>query len=459
MRRSRRSLAAAIVGAAFVLPGWPAAARPDPAPAEAPAADDSAPNLPAIVRRLDAPALDDRDAAQVQLAEGRDISLGHIRELLRDKGLSAEQRLRLVAAFTRRFTITSRGAVGINYASIPGPDGISISATVRGFPAAENGTFRVGDVLTELDGVPLARAANADPADLMDPTTRLPSVIMSHDPGEVVKGRVLRRFGPNGELPPVIQPGEADALIMNQGAVRIGGEQPAPALDEKIPPEQWTTRVVEVDIPLGRFDDLRSRGMVSTDVVGLALQRRLAREGLTRESWAPLPVELTGPRGWDAVPMAPGVGLNRSGVVAGPVAVGENLDGVRDPWRDPALERQWRAMPNRLGGNAAQRQALNNRLGQIIWPGQVAATRPTPTDAQSTAPALPGSTESALRRLAAIEAEAAEVQRAADAAGTDLARRQIAELRLAELRAERARLAALLKGAPVAPPTSAAVPD
>lgn len=158
---------------------------------------------------LDSDMLDVRDQASrslVRLIESSEVSgnrlLRHavqsaVAQRATDPSLSLEQRQRLVALLRDQFERTPRGAIGIEFSQALNHRGVLVGRTVPGFPADRDGLLLGGDVILEIAGVVLPGAE-----DLIDGNFAggmggaaqwaMRSVIISHDPGDVVRLRVLR---------------------------------------------------------------------------------------------------------------------------------------------------------------------------------------------------------------------------------------------------------------------------
>lgn len=158
---------------------------------------------------LDSDVLDVRDQATRSLVRLIDSGEASGNSLMRravqsavaqratDPSLSLEQRQRILSLLRDQFERTPRGAIGIEFSPAPNNRGVLVGRTVPGFPADRDGLLLAGDVILEIAGVVLPGAH-----DLIDggfaagmggaAQWAMRSVIISHDPGDVVRLRVLR---------------------------------------------------------------------------------------------------------------------------------------------------------------------------------------------------------------------------------------------------------------------------
>lgn len=139
----------------------------------------TADRIAALVADLDSDDLPTRDAAANTLAGDPAATLSVLETALQSATLSPEQRSRLDALAFARFRAEPRGAMGVSFSGLAGPDGVELSGTVGGFDAARQ--LRAGDVIRAMDSIPVR--VNNDAR----------AVILSHDPGDEVTVEVLRQ--------------------------------------------------------------------------------------------------------------------------------------------------------------------------------------------------------------------------------------------------------------------------
>ncbi len=235
------------IGAAALLAiAGAAAARPNPSEAAAPALD-----VASSVQRLGAESFADREEASEALhsalgalraggsaSQWPEIERRLVQEVSRE-GASPEARARVLSALRRLFFESSRGAIGISFAQRQpnGPE-VLIQQVHKGFPAGDAGLLVPGDVILDIDGVPISGS--------IDFTSATRRMVCSRDPGEVVTITVQRRTEPEG-------PGD-------------GVEQ------------------LTIDVPLGSFDallrpDFDRAQQIGLDALEAAWQVRLERLG------------------------------------------------------------------------------------------------------------------------------------------------------------------------------------
>lgn len=221
---------AVTAGAALSSAGL-AIAQPDNAPRErvsvfVRSAEDLVPDAAAperlrtLVRDLGSTDLRTRAQADRAIADDPAITLPMIEEVLRDPAiqLSTDARERLLSSARQRFNTSPRGAMGVQFWMQSGlRDRVIIEATLRDFPDAQ-AKLRPGDMVIEAGGLrtvgPLAQQT-------------FQSVVVSRDPGDLVP-LVIRR-----------------------------GEQK-----------------VDVNVRLGRRDDLRGNAFLSPDAIDRAWRVR-----------------------------------------------------------------------------------------------------------------------------------------------------------------------------------------
>jgi len=175
-------------------------------------------HLAPLIDQLDSALLEVREAASLRIPRIPGLSVRDIEEAMRTPGLSPEQRLRLGRIAQRLFASTPRAGLGVRFA-METPDAVTLAGVVDGgqFPAAA--MLRAGDAFLAVDGV--------------SPVSQdwLKAWIISHAPGESLH-ITLRRDG----------------------------------------------QQLELDVPLGSFDDLGNAATL--DRVSIAQAYRLRRDRL-----------------------------------------------------------------------------------------------------------------------------------------------------------------------------------
>lgn len=176
-----------------------------------------------------------REAASLRLLESPDLSLTDIEALLREPGLSPEQRLRLLLVAEIRFRSSPRAAIGIQLGGVgEGPP--SVTNLIPGFDARQK--LAVGDTILTIAGEPI------------DSLERLRTVIISHEPGTAAR-IVIRRNGVEREVDVILgafdnlgnarirdsELGEAWAFRLRRGGISRGET----ALPSGVLPGQWDT--------------------------------------------------------------------------------------------------------------------------------------------------------------------------------------------------------------------------
>ncbi len=134
------------------------------------------PELRALIQRLDADVLADREDAQQRLMNDPRFGIDEVGAMLREDGLSPEQRRRLERAALNLFRLAPRAGMGVHF--VPTPEGIVINSTVPEFPVSE--VLRAGDLIVEVDG----EAVAGDRA--------FQEAILSYRPGETMRLVYLR---------------------------------------------------------------------------------------------------------------------------------------------------------------------------------------------------------------------------------------------------------------------------
>jgi hypothetical protein len=203
------------------VPIRPATPGPGTAP---PAAEPAEPVESDDLTALTAPDLAEREDAQRRLAtmlEALPGSLVALEATLRRTDLSPEQRARLEQIGAELYRAEPKAAMGVQFGG-RATAGVRIGGVLEGpnFPAAK--LLRAGDVLTHADGRVLLSA------------DQLRWIILSHAPGEVLPVRLLR--------------GEGDAAA-----------------------------TLDIDVPLGAFEDLSGAASVDEPTLRAAYAERLRR--------------------------------------------------------------------------------------------------------------------------------------------------------------------------------------
>lgn len=190
--------------------------------------------------RLDGGSYTEREAASEQLtelmsaAESTGVPLvEHVVEqsLLQRAvapGVSVEQSSRILGQLRRKFMNSGRGALGIGFGGFEN-SGAVVGRTVPGFPAHERGLLKVGDVITRINGESLGGRFDAVPG-LTGPQWMLRRLVISHDPGEVIRVHLIR----DGQEREVDIPLGSFAQLGNGG----GG-----AIDQQTLDAAWQTRL------------------------------------------------------------------------------------------------------------------------------------------------------------------------------------------------------------------------
>jgi hypothetical protein len=169
--------------------------------------DRGAANLEQLVTDLGSEDFEKREAATIALALNQDLPLSTIEAFLSRPGLSPEQRARLLVAAREAFVRSPRAAMGVEF-RLEETERAIIARAIDGFPSKM--VVKEGDEIVEINGVP---AANGLGRSIFRP------IIISRDPGDVLHLKVRRRVEATGEV-----------------------------------------AVVPLEVPLGRYDDLRGNG-------------------------------------------------------------------------------------------------------------------------------------------------------------------------------------------------------
>lgn len=176
-------------------------------------------HLAPLIDQLGSELLEVREAASLRIPRIPGLSVRDIEAAMASEGITPEQRLRLGRIAQRLFASTPRAGLGVRFA-METPNSVTLAGVVEGgqFPAAE--LLAAGDAFLDVDG--------------HAPVTQdwLKAWIVSHAPGETLH------------------------ITLNRG-----GE------------------VLELDVPLGSFDDLGNAA--SLDQASIAQAYRLRRERMS----------------------------------------------------------------------------------------------------------------------------------------------------------------------------------
>jgi hypothetical protein len=143
--------------------------------------------LERFIPKLDSDDYAQREKASELIGNDEGVSLTLIEKRLADaaRPLTPEQTLRLSEAGLKHFAGSQRGAMGVSFAlSDNAVDGVKVGGAVDGFDSKR--VLRPGDVIREMDGVPLALN------DQMRSRNLIIALIVSHDPGDEVTLDLLR---------------------------------------------------------------------------------------------------------------------------------------------------------------------------------------------------------------------------------------------------------------------------
>jgi len=197
-----------------------------------------------LVRALASDDLGQREAASDALRREPAITLKDIEAALGTPGLSHEAWHRLYAAARERFMTDPRPALGVQFQQ----NGLRpvIGQVFRNFPAAE--VIRVGDLVVEVDGVPLDTYQDARAIILArDPEDELPMTLLRG--GELV--RVSVRLGRFDDLPDpaltedVLEPAwRRRSRAYAAGFWGAGASGPR-AIETGLSPEAWAASAAE----------------------------------------------------------------------------------------------------------------------------------------------------------------------------------------------------------------------
>lgn len=265
----------------------------------APAADGmdefgGASDLQIIIAGLDSDDWKSRENAARALARHPGATDEALAELAKQPGLSLEQRRRIAGVVRDRFLESPRGAIGVEFAPAQGLDSTIIRNVRPNFPAARLQLLRPGDRIVGINGEDLISPEDVRGADQIpglnagalpqqNPAKkpaaiqrqrlpgetgniamdRLKSRIVAHRPGDVVTLTIKRPIGPPR---PALQP------------VQLG--QPANNQDifPDAPEQEFET--LNVQVPLGSYDELSPGGYDRRAIAQLAWRNREAALGL-----------------------------------------------------------------------------------------------------------------------------------------------------------------------------------
>ncbi|MEM1186348.1 MAG: PDZ domain-containing protein [Planctomycetota bacterium] len=178
-----------------------------------------------LVAQLDHPSFELREQATAALAaEPTPGLLERLETLMNADDATPEQRLRLRDAAQRVFDQRERGGLGVRFPQVDRDGPVRIEVTVEGFPAF--GLLQPEDRVAEIDGRVVRDSAH------------MRWLILSKDPGEVLKMVVLRAG----------RAGQAERI--------------------------------NVDVPLGRYNDLRNPRSPAPSDLYAAYEIRLERRGV-----------------------------------------------------------------------------------------------------------------------------------------------------------------------------------
>ncbi|MBL8747104.1 MAG: PDZ domain-containing protein [Phycisphaerae bacterium] len=206
---------------------------------------------------------DTTDAQSIEA--GRSLEMDAA-EVLRTRTLTLEQRVRLFDALRDRFFRTPRGAMGVQFVQPPTRlMGVELGQVIQGFPAAEQGLLKAGDVITSVGGVPLIgeEMAQFAPNGQNRAQERLRHIVISHDPDELIELTVVRPLAQNA----------GEVAKPNVALVRGGGD-----LITEGPGKN--AQVLTIEVPLGSFDRLRQGNFLDQQTLEGAWQQRSERLGI-----------------------------------------------------------------------------------------------------------------------------------------------------------------------------------
>jgi len=233
-------------------------------------------DLRAVIRDLDAPSLEAREAATMRLMSLEGIRLTDVEPMLDDPGLTPEQAARLDRVAFMCFQRTQRGALGVSFGSQT-PDGTEISTTIAGFDASV--ALRARDVVRSAGGVRL------------HDTLTFRAVILSYEPGDAVPLEVIRDGRPMqidvrlGRFADLQQPMVPDFAVMARAweLRRDRTMKPPMVIDAGLEPGEWQPLIPELDARASRRGPLRvsqQPGLGTALIAG-----GLPRQALQEEGW------------------------------------------------------------------------------------------------------------------------------------------------------------------------------
>lgn len=192
--------------------------------------------LEALLEQMDSPTLVDRETAEREMSALPGITLGQVERLARADGLSPEQVFRLRQVGRRLFDLRPLAGMGVQFQGFS-DEGVIIADTIKGFPAR--------DVLEPLDTIQVLNGRKMRTQD------DLRWAILSRDPGDVLSLVVKRadktlevevRLGRFDDLPNAQKPSAVDlAYAFGKRWSRVVGE-PLVEMDSigrAITVEQW----------------------------------------------------------------------------------------------------------------------------------------------------------------------------------------------------------------------------
>lgn len=190
-------------------------------------------SLDSLANELSSSCFAEREAATVRLLEDTSISQADLLRLCMATD-SPELRRRGLAIHRARFFASPRPAIGVTFAAAGGLP--MIERVHNGFPAAENGALRHGDIIVAVAGIKL----NPMPTLARD---ELRPLVFSHDPFDTVRLTVYRPQNP-----------EAQARLLAE----IGGVNgiPSNVINLTDCPDGYDT--VETDVQLGEYSMLET---------------------------------------------------------------------------------------------------------------------------------------------------------------------------------------------------------
>ncbi|MDX2114930.1 MAG: PDZ domain-containing protein [Planctomycetota bacterium] len=244
-----------------------------------------------LLPRLDAGTWAEREQASdalLSLVRGAGIPPAEMREAvveaLRTGELSLEQRVRLMSALRRAFALSPRGALGVRFSDNPAAGGVAVMQVVAGFPARDLNLLRDGDFVTHADGISLSQGLNLE----MDANGQLGRslfrrIIISHDPGEEILLRVVRRLvQPDQALP---APPEGELQPPGTELVTMGPGKNAEILDIRVPLGSFESLRETMPIPGAEYEDAWRLRMHRLGIPLIEAQRVHESESLDASDW------------------------------------------------------------------------------------------------------------------------------------------------------------------------------